>query len=360
MHGHRILLIVVLAAATGLPDIADAQFSPGGFVGAVTRPFRQMLGHLGHFPRGHRSHMTEKSRSSASQRPQLGDVGPVAWSSAYEDILGYTFWPGDYAGQIRARGFDVIAAAITGATRGREPARVATTGSAAASDRAACGQGADAKIAWPVSQIEQTAHLNDAQRAALDRLGTAVADSVKTIKAGCRDASSQPPLDRITADIQELWAVRDAGIYVRAPLKDFYDSLTDAQKAGFDWKEPQDNSRSATKAADSGKARQYQACAAPSLESSERMLKQIEEKVRPSKAQTAGMEALRKTATEMAKMLTASCGQPIPADPVARLDAANNQLSSMSYAATSLEIALEGFYAQLDAEQKTGFNSLGR
>ena len=33
---------------------------------------------------------------------------------------------------------------------------------------------------------------------------------------------------------------------------------------------------------------------------------------------------------------------------VASLDSANNQLSNISYATTSLEIAFNGFYAQLD------------
>jgi hypothetical protein len=70
------------------------------------------------------------------------------------------------------------------------------------------------------------------------------------------------------------------------------------------------------------------------------------------------MEALRKMSTDMAKLLTASCAQPIPADPVARLDSANNQLSSMGYTATSLEIAFDGFYAQLDDDQKAGFDVL--
>jgi hypothetical protein len=32
----------------------------------------------------------------------------------------------------------------------------------------------------------------------------------------------------------------------------------------------------------------------------------------------------------------------------------------MNYAATSMEIAVNGFYAQLDEQQKAKFNSLGR
>jgi hypothetical protein len=62
----------------------------------------------------------------------------------------------------------------------------------------------------------------------------------------------------------------------------------------------------------------------------------------------------------MAKLLTASCAQSIPVDPIARLDSANDQLTAISYAATSVEIALDGFYAQLDEAQKDKFDSIGR
>jgi hypothetical protein len=62
----------------------------------------------------------------------------------------------------------------------------------------------------------------------------------------------------------------------------------------------------------------------------------------------------------MAKLLSASCAQPIPADPVARLDAANNQLTSINYAAMSVGGALNTLTAQLDNEQKARLDSLGR
>jgi hypothetical protein len=69
---------------------------------------------------------------------------------------------------------------------------------------------------------------------------------------------------------------------------------------------------------------------------------------------------LHKTSTEMAKLLAVSCTQPVPADPLARLDDAESQLTRMNYAATSMEIAVNGFYAQLGEQQKAKFNALGR
>jgi hypothetical protein len=97
-----------------------------------------------------------------------------------------------------------------------------------------------------------------------------------------------------------------------------------------------------------------------SLDASERMLRQIDQDVRPTKEQSAATEGLRKATGEMAKLVTASCGRSIPADPIARLDATADQLTTISYAATTMEIALDGFYAQLDQDQKARFDSLGR
>lgn len=362
MRGQKNLLVLVMAAATALPQASSAQLSPRGLVGAVTLPLREMLGRFGHFP--HRRHPAQDG-PAAPAAAQFGDAGPPGWPSAYADVLGFTFWPPRYVGPLRAHGFDVIAAAMTETPRGPELARNATTGAAVESDGNAnpadpCGQAGDVKIEWPVSQIEDTTtKLNDTQRAALDKLRTALAQSIKNIHAGCRDLRALPPIERLKAGVQQLWAVRDADIYIRAPLKAFYDSLSDAQKARFTWKQP-DRVRADDKAANGEMARQYQACAAPSEQASERLLTQIEQQVRPTEQQADAMQSLRKTASDMAKLMTAPCAQAIPTDPLARLDAASDQLSSMSYAATSVEIALAGFSAQLDGEQKAKFDSLGR
>jgi hypothetical protein len=367
MRGRKFILVACLVAATALPEAATAQFSPGGIVGAVTHPLRSLLGRLGHFPRRHRSAATPESEPPATPqaRARHGAVGPAAWPTAFEDVVGYTFWPGKYAETIRTRGFDVIADTIAGTSRGAEPARSATTGAAARSDaptadmRKACKDDAAAVDDGLVARIERTVQPIDAQRNAFGQLRTALAQAVKTIKAGCRDATALSPVNRLDLAVQQLWAVRDGGIYVRAPLKDVYGGLTPAQKTALEWKQRQERPRPGA-AANATMGGQYQACAAQSNTGSERLIGQIEQTVRPNKEQSASLEGLRKTATDMAKLLTLACVQPIPADPIARLDAADDQLSSMSYAATSMQIALNEFYSRLNNEQKAKFNSLGQ
>jgi hypothetical protein len=370
MRGHKIVLIALLVAVTALPEAANAQFSPGGIISAATHPLRALLGRLGHYPRGHRSFAAQDTQaptqSPAAPPAQLGTVGPTAWPTAFEDILGYTFWPGEYAEQVRTRGFDVIAGILVGTLRGPESAKTATTGAAVGSDAPntdltkPCIENAGAPDDGMATRIEQTIQPTDAQRDALGNLRTALAQSIKTIKAGCRDTAALSPASRLDLAVQQLWAVRDGGVYVREPLKVLYGSLTDVQKAALAWKQPPERLREGAAAAKGAMGRQFQACAAQSVEGSERMIGQIEQTVRPNKEQSASLEGLRKTSADMAKLLTASCAQPIPADPLARLDSADDQLSSMSYAATSMQIALNEFYIRLDNEQKAKFDSLGR
>ena len=365
MRGQNTLLAALLATAMAVPGVAQAQFSPRGIIGAFTHPLRSMLGRFGHYPHGHRSSAAQERSPGSPPAQQFSEAGPAGWPNAYEDIVGFTFWPGRYAGQVRAHGFDVVAAAFMSAGRGPEVAHNTTTGAAVQSDSNgnaadACGPPPSAQIEWPKSQLDQDAKLDDAQRAALAKVQGAVNEAIKTLKIGCRDVQELPPLERLKATLQELWAVRDAGISIRAPLKAFYESLNDQQKKDFTWKQPDVRAKQNAKPDNGAMAKQYQACAGPSLEASERLLRQIEQEVQPSQAQEQSMQELRKTVSDMAKLTSAPCAQPIPPDPVARLDAVNDQLSNLSYAATSLEIALDGLYAQLDDGQKAKFDSLGR
>lgn len=344
-----------------MPDAANAQLSPQGLLNSVTRPFRHMLGNFGHYSRyRHNAANAERSSAeptgsngaSAGSDLRLGRAGPPAWPSAYDDVLGYTFWPDDYAQRLRGHGFNVIADTITGRYENpRAPARIATTGSAVQSDSnasgAACQDTATTQDNWPAVRIGQTIQVSDTQHDALDKIQAAVTQSAKTIRSDCADPSGLAVPDRLAVLVQTLWTVRDAGMAVRAPLKDFAEILTPAQKVSFASRLPQDTQRPAPKNA--GMNTQYQACAAQNVEESERLIKQIEMQVRPNKDQAA--------ASELAKLLMASCAQPIQSDPLARLDAADDQLTAMNYAATAVQIAFNDFYSKLDNAQKARFDS---
>ena len=360
MRGRKLLLIAVMAAAIGAPPRASAQLSPFGIIGGFASHIRHMFGHFGHFRRAHHSDTVSKTEPShvtpdtLGQAAALASAGPAAWPNAFNDVLGFTFWPRDYALQVRSHGFDVIAAAIIEAPP--RPTRSTTTGAGVADSAATPCQADETMGNWLTGRIEQTVTLSPAQHEALDTLKSALAKSITAIDASCEDSASLSPVDRINAATQRFWSMRDAGINIRAPLAAFYHSLSAAQKASFESKQPQ-NQQDAKPA---GNDRQFQACAAHGMAAAERLIAQIEQKIKPSKDQTPSVESLRKSSSDMAKLLSASCGEPVPADPLARLDAADAELSRLSYAAISEQIALNTFYAQLDADQKAKFDALGR
>ena len=369
MRARLIFLMALLAFAAGEPGPVQAQPFP---LSVITRPFRAILGHGGYHRRHHRGHHERGQTAAAEPEPssptQLGLVGPFAWPRAYEDLVGYTLWPNDYAGSFRAHGFDVIADTVEGnfdldALSVGKTASSATNGTAVADSPGAanpCNLGAAAQDDWPVARIEQVAQPTKAQQQALDKFRTAMSTAIKNLKADCRDSTALAPAERLQAMAQRLWAVRDAGIFVREPLKDFYELLTDAQKANFAFELPRPDPAQAAKEHTGEMGKQVRACASQISADAEGMIQEIRKKVRPNKQQTAALQALRKTSSDMAQLLSAICAQPIGRDPLARLDAANGRLSSLSFAATSVTIALNGFYSGLDDRQKARFDALGQ
>ena len=376
MRGRTLIALTVLGLVAGVADNAQAQLSPRGIIGGITRPLRQMLGHLGHFPRSYR-HRTAAAEPRAGTAPanepapppgsRLGWAGPPAWPSAYEDVLGFIFWPDDFGPRLRSRGFDVIADTISGRfDMPRNPARIATTGAAVRNDgsndgsKSSCDEGVGKRDNWPASRIEQTLQLSDTRHDALAKLQAAAMQSLKALKTDCGASAELSPPERLDALVQALWAVRDAGIFIRVPLKSFYDGLTSTQKNSFVRQQPQSNVSADAKGENPGMNKQYQACALQNSERAERLIKEIEMRVRPTNEQAASFENFHKTSSNMAKLLIASCAQPIPSDPAARLDDANDELTAINYAATTVQIAFNDFYGRLDNGQKARFNAPNR
>jgi hypothetical protein len=224
-----------------------------------------------------------------------------------------------------------------------------------------CVDAGNTESNWPSARIEQSVQLSGTQRASLERAQTVVAQSIKNIKEDCRAPAAFPPPERLRAFVQTLWAVRDAGISLRGPLKEFSDALTKAQMDSFAVQQQQKPpARDQKISSEAMMNRQYQACVSQNAERAERMIKEIEMRVRPGKDQAASFEGFHKASADMAKLMIASCAQPIPADPMARLDAANDQLTAINYAATTVQIAFDGFYLKLSNDQKARFYSLGR
>jgi len=88
-------------------------------------------------------------------------------------------------------------------------------------------------MAWPTEQIDQAVQPNDAQRAKLDALKSAAANGADIIKAACPSETPSTPPARLAAAGKHLQAMLQAVDAIRPPLHDFYNSLSDNQKARF-------------------------------------------------------------------------------------------------------------------------------
>ena len=281
---------------------------------------------------------------------RLGTVGPLAWPAAYEDVVGFTLWPKEYGERLRVHGIgDVLRTAFAPNAAIATRTQQVRTGALVA---ATCGSIDLTANDWPIAQIASAIELNDEQRGTLDQLKTALSDAVATIKSTCRDDANPGPVERLRVMQNTLWAVHDAAQLIRAPLASFYDSLNAEQKQKFAAPaQPQAGGRTPSR---SDMARM---CDLPTGDAA---MRQIEQSVRPTKAQRASLEALQKKSFEMGQFLMASCLKPMPATPAERLDAAADRLTAVIFAASNLNMALNDFTSQLSDEQKTKLNSLVR
>lgn len=100
----------------------------------------------------------------------------------------------------------------------------------AANPQAQCGGNV---VAWPADKIDHVVQPTDAQRAKLEALQSAAAQAADIIKAACPSEQPQTPPSRLEAIGKRLRAMLQAVQTVQPPLQDFYDSLSDDQKARF-------------------------------------------------------------------------------------------------------------------------------
>jgi hypothetical protein len=88
-------------------------------------------------------------------------------------------------------------------------------------------------MAWPNDQIDRAVQPNDAQRAKLEALQSSLTQAADTIKAACPSEISSTPPGRLDAVGRRLQAMLQAVESVQPALADFYNSLSDDQKARF-------------------------------------------------------------------------------------------------------------------------------
>lgn len=271
--------------------------------------------------------------------------------------MGFTLWPGEYSERLRGHGIGDVMSAVTVpastlVAQVRQSVAMARTDAkadATAGSRGICTIDPPAEQ-WPAAQIERSLQLNAVQRDALAQLKAALRDAAANIKSACRDEGAIPSVERLRAMQSTLWAIHDAVIGLRSPLAKFFDSLTDEQRQKFAAPaSAQADPRSMSAAAIA------KLCGAPA--SNDGQARQAERQLNLNKAQRASLDAFQKKSSEMGQFLMASCLKPVASTPVERIDAAADRLTALIFAASSVNLALNDFYNQLNDEQKSKFNA---
>ena len=97
---------------------------------------------------------------------------------------------------------------------------------------ATCGAASSA-TQWPGERIEKAVQPTGAQQAKLDALKTAMADAADALSKACPASLPTTPPARLDAISMRLNTMLQSVSTVRAALDDFYNSLSDEQKAQF-------------------------------------------------------------------------------------------------------------------------------
>ena len=296
----------------------------------------------------------------------VGFIGPLFWPYAYNDFLNYTFYP--YAYDVFwPAAYDDVYDGITGAYgsgiapgyagSGTGPAYVGTGGrlqppSAEVSSGLCAAQTAGVTD-WRIKEIAQIVEPDEAQRAALEELKTAMAKAVDLLKAGCPTDLPSTPTGRIEAMRVRLSAMLEAVRTVRAPLAKFYALLNDEQKARFnalpsgeDQNEPERRRNLSV------------LCSEHASGISSVPIRRMELAVRPDEVQRASLRALQDAMAQAGALLKTDCPTYTPITPVVRIDAMEQRLDAMLRAINIVQPALQKFYGSLTDEQKERFNRL--
>jgi LTXXQ motif family protein len=288
----------------------------------------------------------------------VGFIGPLFWPYAYNDFLNYTFYPYAYDA-FWPGAYDEVYEGITGIYGSGIAPGYAGSGtgpvgrpSAEVSGSLCAGQ-TTGVTDWRINEIAQLVEPEEAQRAALEELKTAMAKAVDLLKAGCPTDLPSTPTGRIEAMRVRLSAMLEAVRTVRAPLAKFYSLLSDEQKARF-------NALSSGEDQNEPERRRSLSvlCSEHASGISSVPIRRMELAGRPDEGQRASLRALYDAIAQAGELLKTDCPTYRPITPVVRIDAMEQRLDAMLRAINIVQPALQKFYGSLTDEQKERFNRL--
>src|SRR5262245_49395446 len=262
MRYGKTVIVSALALVVASPLVLVTSSEPAQaqrrVLGPLAAPFRMILrgvprarvSRAHRAPRANRHVAGERSRAAARRHAALGAAAaggaaafwPIGAPDAFEDMLGYAFWPREYGRQFWSHGPSDIMRAMTAPTAafssqaddapsGRRLPRLASAANAAPSDRVICIARVKDQAMRPLDRIDETIRLTGDQQQGLKELREAIRAAIEGEAAACRGDLPATQPERLRAMIEGLWAMRYAEFRIRPALETFYGSLTDEQKA---------------------------------------------------------------------------------------------------------------------------------
>ena len=290
-----------------------------------------------------------------------GWVGPLFWPFAIYDIYDYAIWgdgigfwdygyPDIYAAIFAPYGHDDLAAYTGPGPFGRRHRRVPSL-------QQLCGDDSREIAGLPIDQIQQAMQPNEAQRATLDDLATALISAARMIRASCLTQTAFTAPERLAVMQQRIGTMIKAELALEQPLGKFYDLLDDEQEARLNVSAEDRRKMSAANGATEVPA---QDCGAAQPAALQWPADEIEARLHPNDTQRAALKVLQDANARAADILYAGCQPKDATTPPARLDAVDGRLEAMQRAVYLVSAALEGFYATLSDEQKAQFEAIGQ
>jgi hypothetical protein len=285
-----------------------------------------------------------------------GWVGPVFWPFAYYDIYDYAIWsdpgfwdygyPDIYAGIFAPYGYGDLAGYAAPAGRGRSHGKLPLLAQI-------CSDDSRDVAGLPIDQIQQAIEPTEAQRTALDELGSASTQAAQTIRSACPTQVVSTAPGRLAAMQQRIEAMISAVAMVQPPLEKLYGLLNDEQKARLNALAEDQRKASASTAS------LAQKCDAAVPAAFQWPGSEIEAKLSPNDTQRAALQSVQDGTAKAADMLKATCQPNDVVTPPARLAALAKRLDTMLQAVKLVRPAIESFYGTLSDEQKAQFEAIG-
>lgn len=326
--------VVAVLAATALSPTPSAAF------GLNLGPFHIGLPFFGFPHRGGHRHRTalhrppangasvyDKANLSGPVSPQDAERAPLYPTVALPGLFDAIFWPANSPQW--AFGYDAIFRSAFGKP---VPAK----------SLAVCRQ--PDRTAAIFNRIGAEVRPGPTQMPFFQKVGQALGMAAGYMAKACPQTIPAQPVARLKLMQSQLQTLTMAIDLVRPPLQQFEQALDVHQKKQFAARSSAENTSAA-------------ACGTAPL-ATDWSVDEIDQTVQPDNEQRHALSGLRQTFASIAGDLHAYCPNPLPATPLARLEATEARLDLSWRAALSMQVALGQFESQLNDRQRTRLEAM--